>query len=164
MRTQAEIVARMTEKNEDDIFGFSKDVLLDSLDYEHAKPFLKEGVTAEQWNVKRECGGYGRTLQFPLVVEEDLKAAAIDYLKFAWGKAEDHRGLSAGRSVEKMTAFCWLLGHDTKAIEDAEYAMYGCPKLKVIAGMLDQPLPDDPALVLMMEGSPCSSGCEGCSS
>lgn len=167
MRTQDEIVARMKEIEADKMrsfMNFESEVLLDALDFEHAKPWLKEGTKPEEWSREAECAGYGRKLQFPLVREDDLKAAAADYLKFAWGKAQDHRGISAGRSVDKMTSYCWLLGHDTKAIDDAGYAQYGCPKLKVISELLSIPLPTDPDLVRMMEGEQCTEGgCEnGC--
>lgn len=151
MRTQDEIVARIKEVKKNDVFGFSQEVLLGSLDFEHAKPFLTDGVTAEQWT--------------PDLTDDDVKKEALDYLTFAWGKAEDHRGISASRSVDKMTQFCWLLGHDVKAIDDAEYAQYGCPKLKVAAELLGAPLPTDPALVRMINGVPCGSGYEcGCGS
>ena len=164
MRTQEEIVERMKAVAGDDMFGFSQSVLLDALDYEHAKPHLKEDVTPEQW-AEREHGVYGGKEQVgPLLAEDRLKQAALDYLKFAWGKADDHRGISAGRSVQKLTEYCWLLGHDVKVIEEADYPMYGCPQLKVISGLLGADLPTEPALVRMMEGSPCSEGCSGCSS
>lgn len=163
MRTQDEIVARLKAGVEDDLFGFATDVLLDALDFEHAQPFLKEGVTPEQWNVKREADGFGRELQFPLLREEDLKAAALDYLKFAWSKAQDHRGISAERSVTKLFEFCWLLGLDTQKIRAAEYRNYGCPMLKVISELLEAPLPTDAGLQRMMQGEPCTDGCEsGC--
>lgn len=166
MRTQDEIVSRITESQaKASLFNFESDVLIDALDFEHAKPYLKEGTTAEQWNVEREADGYGRKLRFPLLREEDLKAAASDYLKFAWSKAQDHKGLSASRSVDKMTAFCWLLGHDVQKIEEAEYAQYGCPQLKVVAELLGEPLPTDSDLLRMMDGQPCYDGCEsGCGS
>lgn len=164
MRTQAEIVARL-EAKKNDTFGFGSSVLLDGLDFEHAKPFLKDGVTAEQWNSKHEAPGYGRELQFPLLTEADLKAAALDYLKFAWGKAEDHRGISAARSVKKMTEFCWLLGIDIEWIEAAEYAQYGCPILKRISELLGAPTPDSEPMLRMMRGEPCRPDCnEGCGS
>lgn len=164
MRTQDEIVARLKEDTRADLFGFAQTVLLDALDFEHARPFLKEGVTPEQWNVKREADGFGRELQFPLLREEDLKAAALDYLKFAWSKARDHRSISAERSVTKLFEFCWLLGLDTEKVKAAEYQNYGCPMLKVISELLEAPLPTDAGLQRMMQGKACTDECEyGCS-
>jgi hypothetical protein len=149
MRTQEEILARLREVSKEDFFGFSQEVLLGALDFEHAKPFLKEGVTPDQWA--------------PALTEEALKKDALNYLTFAWGKAEDHRGISASRSVDKMTQYCWLLGYDVKSIEEAGYAQYGCPKLKAAAELLGAPLPTEPALVRMMDGEPCGASYEcGC--
>ncbi len=147
------------------MFGSTMSVLVDGLDFEHARPFLKEGATKEEWNTEQEAAGYGRKLQFPLLKEEDLKAAALDYLVFAWGKAEDHRGLSAGRSVVKMRAYCWLLGFDVEWFDDAPYAQYGCPILKRFSEMLGAPMPDSERMLRMMKGEPCREGCdEGCGS
>lgn len=149
MRNQEEIVERIKAAAPGDMFGFSRDVLLCALDFEHAKPFLKREATAEQWTA--------------LLTDRDVTKAALEYLNFAWGKAEDHRGLSAGRSVEKMTEYCWLLGHDVKPIEEAGYAQYGAPKLKVVAGLLGAPVPTSKALVNMMNGEPCGADYEcGC--
>lgn len=153
MRTQAEIVERMKAIEKDDFCGFAQGVLLTALDYEHAKPFLKEDVTAEVWEKTEGL----------LKTEEAVRKEALDYLGFAWGKAEDHRGISANRSVDKMTAFCFLLGLDVGLIEAAPYPQYGCPKLKVVAELLGQPLPTSQALQRMMGGDECYSGCEeGC--
>lgn len=160
MRTQDEIVARMKAVGEDDFLGFAREVLLDALDYEHARPFLKEGVTADRWAETK-----------PTLTEEATKAAALKYLEFAWGKAKDHRGISASRSrgistsrsVDKMTSYCWLLGLDVDRIEAAGYAQYGCPKLKAAAKLLGAAVPTDESLVRMMNGGSCTPGCdEGC--
>jgi len=152
MRTQEEIVERMTQIKKDDIFGFRTEVLVMCLDFEHAKPYLKDGTTKDQW-------------EETVCTDETVRAMAIKYLDFAWGKALDHRGLSAGRSTEKMTEFCWLLGLDetVKKIGEAEHAQYGCPKLKEAALGLGVALPTDLALVRMMDGLYCVEGCEeGC--
>ena len=157
MRTQEEIVARILAIQNDknrfkDMFGFSQEVLLAALDLEHSRPFLSEQAK----NVTSE--NYGLT-----PTEESTKKNALEYLKFAWGKAEEHRGLSADRSVRKMTEYCWLLGHDVKPIEEAEYAQYGCPKLAAVSRLLDAPLPESPELIRMMAGRLCTPSCEdGC--
>ena len=149
MRTQEEIVAKMSTKS-DSFFGFDKEVYVLGLDFEHAKPFLEEGTTAEQ------C---------PTRTEAEVTKEAAGYAEFAWGKAEDHRGLSAGRSVEKLTAFAWLLGRDdvVAAMEAAGYAQYGCPKLKAFCDGMGFPVPDSEELMRMMRGESCSDYCEsGC--
>jgi hypothetical protein len=151
MRTQDEVVARIREKRS--IFSFDAEVLVHALDYEHAREFI--GTTSrEKWEATKH----------PISEEEAIRDFA-DYAAFAWGKAEDHRGLSAGRSVEKLEAWTWLLGRDDvlSQSENALYAMYGCPKLKVICEAFGFPIPDDEPVVRMMRGEPCTPDCDaGC--
>lgn len=165
MRTQDEIVARIKAAEEDDVFGFSREVLLRSLDFEHARPFLNKDATAHDWDKETQGTPNGSIFVGPLLKEEDIRKTANEYLVFAWGKAQDHRGISAERSVMKLTQYLWLLGMDKaiKYIEEAGYAQYGCPKLKVAALALGAPIPTDSDLVRMMEGVPCFDGCDqGC--
>lgn len=154
MRSQDEIVKRIRETKDTDFFGFGQEVLLQALDFEHAKEFIKPEVTKEIWNEV-----------FSTYTDENLKKMASEYLEFAWDKAEDHRGLSASRSVQKMTEFVWLLGMDdvVKKIGDASFTTYGAPILKIVAEALGTIIPASEALVNMMNGSPCSPSCdEGC--
>lgn len=160
MRTQDEIVERVNQIQADnaDLLGFRCVVLICALDYEHAKAFVKSDVTKESWEQDEDA---------PLhLTEEQIRKEGLDYLQFAFGKASDHRGISAGRSVEKMTEFAWLLGLDdiVTAMEKAEYQNYGVPKLKVFADALDIELPSED-LKRMAEGLPCEPGCpDGCGS
>ncbi len=150
MRTQEEIVEQVKKKSlaQPSLLHFEVDALISCLTFENAKPWLKENVTEEDW----EC-------------EEDVRATAVDHLRFAWDKASGHRGISASRSVDKLTAYCWVLGLETSLIADAPYAQYGCPQLKVIAELLGEPLPTDKKLLRMMAGQSCVSHCEqGCGS
>jgi hypothetical protein len=153
MRTQAEIVARIAEKEKSDLFGFEREVLISSLDFEHAKQFLVADAKPEEW--------------VPAITDDQVKAKALDYLVFAWGKAQDHRGISAERSVMKLTQWLWLMGMDELVgrieRDEVAYAQYGAPTLKVIAEALGAPVPEDADLRRMMEGRPCVDGCEnGC--
>jgi len=97
-RTQEEILARIEERRKEDFFGFERSDLLEHLEYKHAKPFLKEGVTEDQWADRGE-------VQDPI---EELK----DYMSFAWEKANNQRGLSANRSIHHCVAWLWLAGED----------------------------------------------------
>lgn len=145
-RTQEEIVAKLEASRS--FFGFDKDVYISALDYQHAKPYLRAEVTAEEWEE---------------VLEEDgpLEERFASYMQFAIGKALGHRGISANRSVEKLNAFSWLLGED-EWIEDP-YPNYGVPILKAIAERHDLPWPDDERLANMAEGRRCTPDCsEGC--
>lgn len=155
MRTQEEIVARLEHGRSTDIFGFGAEVLLQALDYEHAKPFIKPEVTEAEWGEIP-----------PTATDETVERAAADYMRFAWGKAQDHRGISASRSVEKITEFAWLLGRDDvlEAMEAAAYAQYGAPKLHAACKLLGWNVPSDKATAHMIAGLPCTEGCEeGCS-
>lgn len=80
------------------MLGFRGEVLLPYLDKEHVQQFLKPGaeVTWETDSANRES----------------VLAEARRYMAFAWGKVQDHRGIPAGRSVQKLTEWCWLLGED----------------------------------------------------
>lgn len=150
MRTQEEIVTRFEAAAIDDMFGFQCEVLLGAMDYEHAKPFLKEGVSEAEWRQSRS----------------DTAEAARGYLDFAIGKIVDHRGISAGRSVEKLTEYAWLLCRDdvVAAMEAADYTNYGAPKVKAFAEGMGFPWPsDDAILARMAEGLPCTDDCmDGC--
>lgn len=83
-----------------------------------------------------------------------------------WDKVLGHRGISAGRTVEKMTAWLWLLGDDEMvrfAEDDSNYPQYGAPILKAICEKYGFPIPDDPAARRMAVGRRCVPDCdEGC--
>lgn len=145
--TQDQIVERIAAVAENDWLGFRREVLVQALDFAHAKPFLRDGVTEDQWPTT------------------DLAAEAAEYLTFAIEKILDHRGISANRSVDKLCEYAWLLGrHDVvSAMESVGFAQYGAPKVKAFAVGLDLPWPDDPALARMAAGESCYPGCdEGC--
>lgn len=115
MKTQDEIMARIRTRKKHDFFGFEVLEYINYLDYAYAKEFLKDGVTEEQWEKVRE--------------EVKPPAEAIkDYMPFAWDKANNCRGISAGRSMMHMIAWLWLDGKDwAKEFKDYEY--YGKPHL-----------------------------------
>lgn len=139
-------------KNNEGFLSFTTEALIGLLPFEHAKAWLKADAKEADWK------------------QDDTSDAAVlavltDYMAFAWGKVEDHRGISAGRSVEKCTAWAWYLRGDDilSEIEAAEYAQYGAPKLAVICRALNLNIPADPQIQRMINGEPCSPGCEsGC--
>lgn len=97
----------------------------------------------------------------------DPAEALIDYFTFACEKASGHRGISASRSIEKLTEFAWAAGFDdaVAAMETARYANYGAPKLYALAEAVDAltwPVDDD-VLHRMSLSQPCTPDCmEGC--
>lgn len=157
MRTQDEIAKRMRESTS--MFGFEREVMFEYLDLEHAKEFMKEEARAEfeagkEWAHKEPTND---------IVLADMK----DYMKFGWSKVEDHRGISANRTIEKMSVWAWLLGDEEliKKIEDAPYPQYGAPKLKAICEHLGWSMPDGEAVRNMANGEHCGADYEcGCGS
>lgn len=115
-KSAEEILAEIKRLEDSDLFGFSTGDLIQALPFEAAKPFLKEGVTADQW-----------------VQSTDPEAEIRSYMSFAWDKANNCRGLSAGRSVNHMEAWLWLAGKDelSKRLEDV-YEFYGKPCLVLV--------------------------------
>lgn len=111
-------------KNSDSFFGFDKEVYIEFLDFENAKEFL-----SEEYSKKVESG----ETEFKYV--NDIHVAAqdfLDYMNFAWGKAQDERGLSASRSVAKLGAWLWMMGRNDleEMINDDDlYNPYGAPAL-----------------------------------
>lgn len=114
MKTQDEIVARVRIRKEHDFFGFETSEYLDYLDFAHAKEFLKPDATPEQWEKVHSKA-------------KSPEDAIKDYMPFAWDKANNCRGISAGRSICHMIAWLWLDGKDWPELEDYEY--YGKPHL-----------------------------------
>lgn len=152
-RTQDEILARITEISAADFFGFRQEVLISGLDYEHAKQFLRDEVTAEDWAES--------------AVIADVEASARAYYDFALGKIRHHRGISASRSSEKLLEYAWLMGRDdvVTAMGEADYAPYGAPQVKAFGAALGLEWPTDAAMIRMGEGLPCTLICdEGCTS
>jgi hypothetical protein len=152
MRTDAEIVAQIKARTAKDVFGIETGDLLGVLPFSSAQEFLKPGVTTDEFGSPSE-----RT-------REAVLKAMHEYMDFAWGKALDHRGISAGRSVFHFRALVWLLGdEDYGAIEWDDFAQYGAPVLKAICDRFDFPMPDSAAAFRMAKGEPCRPDCEeGC--
>ena len=109
MREQTEILAQIEKWAKEDFFGVMARDLAGCLTYENAKPMLKPEITADDWTY--------------YTADEEVKAQMLDYMPFAWDKANDCRGLSAARSMMHYRAWIWLLGDDETlgALDDYEY-------------------------------------------
>jgi len=128
MKSQSEILERIKKVEKDDFFGVERGNLIAYLEFENAKEFLEDGVTKEKWNKNKSD---------PV---EDLKK----YMPFAWEKANDHRGLSSGRSLSHMRGWLWLDGQDDLVDflnDESNYAPYGKPVLSKICAHYS--LPDE---------------------
>ena len=123
MRTPNEIVEKINSITDlEDFFGFSKSDLLGFLDYVHAKPFLKEETTEEQWN---------EVWIEPM--RKNVVAKMRDYLGFAIEKAENRRGLSAIRSMSHYYAWIWLIDEERyfgNVLESSGYGLDTLDKIK----------------------------------
>lgn len=121
-RTQEEILARMKEREKEDFFGTERSDLLEYLDYNHAKPFLKETTTKEDWD--------------EIYNKQTPREKMIEYMEFAWEKVNGFRGLSSARSMSHYTSWLWLDGDNElwKTLEDYNY--YGKPQLVSICEYL----------------------------
>lgn len=144
-----------------DFFGAEKQELIYALPFSEAKEWLNDDVTEERWE---------NDLRYS--TDDKAKEAAASYLVFAAGKATDHRGLSAERSVDHFKGFAFLLGgaEAAQAIDEAPYQNYGVPQLKKATEVMG--IPEAWSLVSakygerlerMSEGQPCSDECyDGC--
>jgi hypothetical protein len=157
MRPQEEIVKKVQES--DSLLGFELEVLIQHLDYEHAKPFLNKEFVAkpdaeERW--AKEAKEH---------TDEVVKQEMAQYMaEFGWPKAEGHRGISANRTIEKMFAWLWLLGDEetTRTLENAPYENYGCPMLAIICKRYNLPIPDSVEVQNMINSRPCCDSCPSC--
>lgn len=149
-RTADQILGRINELDPNDFFAFRLDVLIPTLDWEHAQPYLVGTATEDAWEGDTNTWVH-------------LYNNTVEYIKFGLGKAENHRGASALRTIAKLNAWCWLLGDDTNAVYNAPYPSYGVPGIMVAAGLLGVTVQLSPTLLRMSQGLPCVEGCqEGC--
>ena len=66
------------------------------------------------------------------LTEENIIAAMQNYIEFAIEKAENQRGISAGRSMWKFKQWLWVLEDDTFDAALDNYMDYGLSVLKDI--------------------------------
>lgn len=121
MKTQEEILERFERARPGDPMGFEVSEYLVRLDYANAKPWLKDDATPEDWE------------QFS-AAPSDVKERMLEYMPFAWGKANDCRGISASRSVAHVAAWTWLIDDQTLLykMERVGYNFYGKPILALV--------------------------------
>ena len=131
MRTQDEILARLKERADEDMFGFETDEYYTYLDWQHAKEFVADGVSESDW-----------TDQSSEHTRDHMIVVMKDYMPFAIEKAEGGRGISANRSIIHYIAWIWLACDDDFLAEvdkeyDDNYREYGLPILRKIAAFYE---------------------------
>ena len=169
-RTQEEIVKKIQDAT--DFLGFVGEVLQDYLDWDHVQPLLSKDteITQEKWEAPLgDFAGWGTPTNKMRPVSPDDREFILEsmrqYMIFAWDKAEVHRGISAGRSINKFSAWLWLLEDEEGeafATNSDNYPMYGAPILAWICKKYNFPIPKSESLQRMINGSPCSDDCHGC--
>ena len=100
------------------------EMLLEYLPFETVKGFLKKEYVEK---VEKGEEKWGQITDIKEAVQDFM-----DYMVFAWGKAEDERGLSAGRSISKLSTWMWMLGREdlSDILQDSNlYTPYGAPAL-----------------------------------
>lgn len=119
MRTDEEIVARVSEIEAGgmDWIGTERCDLIDCLPFDAARPYLKDDATPDKWEALPRD-------------RESVLARMLDYMPFAWEKANNCRGISAGRSMSHFAAWAWLIGEDFGDLSNYEH--YGKPHLIAI--------------------------------
>lgn len=119
MKTQEQLVERIGARKQEDLFGFEWQEYLRGLDFAHARPFLKDDAKEANWH------------DAP-ITDEGLAAKMLEYMPFAWDKANNCRGISASRSVMHYVAWLWMAGEEDLAAwcdDDDNYEHYGKPVL-----------------------------------
>jgi len=115
MRTQEEIIERIKEAQSRDMFGFEWHEYINALTKESAKKLkgiaMKEDADLSDWKQS-------------LKTDEDIIIQCKEYMSFAWEKANNCRGISAGRSLMHYKAWLWMLG-ENKFENIDQYNYYG---------------------------------------
>jgi hypothetical protein len=136
LKPVSEIIEKIHEVKSE-MFGFKMDILTDYLPAEDLEQFLNEEGKEE---LKKNPDAWKQITEIDEAAQDFL-----DYMNFAWGKALDERGLSAGRSISKLSAWLWLLGREdlVEVIENEDtYNPYGAPSLINVCNALSIPVPD----------------------
>lgn len=101
MRTQDDVAERYEARRGTDQFGFETNEYLMRLDWGHAKKYLVDDATPDDWPANPEA-----------LDREKILERMKSYMPFAHEKADNQRGISAWRSVAHYVAWIWLLGDD----------------------------------------------------
>jgi len=125
MKTKQQIKDKMVElKN--DVMSFKREALVDFLTEEEGNSFGFSAVEGTKWE-QRE------------LTRESVLEKMKDYMDFAIEKAIDERGISAGRSINKMQMWLWIIEEDAVLGELPRkyFYWYGLPALIKICEHFD---------------------------
>lgn len=124
--TQEEIRQRFLERKEKDLLGFEVYEYLDYCGFD----WVKENVG---FNEKTEFTEEMKADFSKPIDRESIINKMKDYMSFAFEKANNHRGISASRSIMHYVAWTWLAGDRDFSNEiDRDYYDYGKSILREI--------------------------------
>lgn len=111
MRTKEQIINKIKLEKDNDFFGVICADLATYLPIEEVQKLFPE-ADLKDFKTKE-------------LTRENVLQEIKDYLEFAWDKANNQRGLSAGRSMDHFTAWIWLLGDEDSFGDLRDYQYYG---------------------------------------
>lgn len=160
MRSQDDLQEHFQRVSDGDFLGFMRSDLVGYMDYDAAKPHLKEEFTQKasaetEWDAKKSS-----------LDRDSIIGEMRDYMEFAIDKATGHRGISAERSLHHYRVWLWLLADEETLSfldSDSNYPYYGVPCLQKICEVYGFDYPkDDEGWQNMADGRRCSPGCPEC--
>lgn len=111
MRTIDEIVAKIEAVKPGDRLGLEYGNYIGYLPFKQASPYLVSGASEFDW-----CA---------LARDRDsILAEMLEYMSFAWRKANGCRGISSSESVGHYVAWLWMIDKEIPGLED-RYDYYG---------------------------------------
>ena len=153
MRTKADIVKWLDQHQ--DMLGFR---------IEAVGHYVYEQLATEKFGMDRSKWPEElKDVKDTPLTEDAVISEIRGYMEFAFDKALGHRGISASRSVEKVSAWLFVLEDPLYefAVTPSNYANYGVPVLKRVAKRFDIKLPE--RIEGWPDGGPCRPDCEaGC--
>lgn len=126
MRSQKQIIDRALTSSKNDPLGFEYIEYIHALTIESVKKLrgtlVREDADLSEFNRK-------------FVRDADIRKQCIEYMPFAWEKANGFRGISAARSLLHYKAWLWMMGRDDFDDLD-DYQFYGKDHLRRICAYL----------------------------
>lgn len=138
LKTSKEARQKHTETRSEDVLNFIQEILIQFIAFEDIKDII------DPEHLPKIESGEEVWLE-PLSLEEAVQDF-LDYMVFAWGKALDERGISAGRSIQKLGTYLWLFSRpDLEELikKDSLYYPYGRPALRKVCEELGIQTPNE---------------------
>ena len=133
-----EVIKERFDKKSQEIMNFEPEILINYLPFDIARTLLKDEYVAKVDSGEEKYE----------VIDDIFEATQdfLDYMVFAWGKAMDQRGISAGRSINKLGAYLTILSRPDLADminDDNLYNPYGAPALIAVCEAMGIDIPQE---------------------